>query len=217
MTETLSSSIRILVVDDHIMFREGITRMLEREPDFEVTGQAASAADALSQIAPSGANLVLLDVDLGADRAIDFVSHSRRNGYAGAVLVVTAGVSDREAVQLIQSGVAGIIHKNQSSETLCAAIRQVIGGEPWLEKNYLAGVFRSMDRGRDSRRPNLTARDRAVMRYLLQGLTNREMAGKLEVSEGAVKASLRVVCQKLGVRTRTQLVKVTLEQYKDQL
>ena len=100
---------------------------------------------------------------------------------------------------------------------LCGAIRQVASGEAWLEKTYLGPLFRTMDRSRQPRRPTLTERDRTVLRYLLSGLTNREMGVKLEISEGAVKASLRHVCDKLGVRTRTQLVKVALEQYKDQL
>lgn len=216
-TETPSHTIRVLLVDDHAMFREGIARMLEREPGIEVVGQAASAADALELAVSSDANLVLLDVDLGTDRAMDFIAHSRNRGYTGRVLVVTAGISDREAVQLIQAGVGGILHKNHSTGELCGAIRQVAAGEPWLEKNYLGTLFRTVDRTKESKRPNLTGRDRTVMRYLLQGLTNREMGERLEISEGAVKASLRHVCQKLGVRTRTQLVKLALEDFKDQL
>jgi two-component system nitrate/nitrite response regulator NarL len=216
MTEKPAMAIRIFIVDDHVMFREGIARMLDREPDIEVAGQASSAVEALSQVPVSTASLVLLDVDLGPDRAIDFISQSRSRGYTGGVLIVTAGISDREAVQLIQAGVKGIIHKNHSADTLCSAIRQVANGEPWLEKNYLPTLFRTVDRSQAAG-PNLTGRDRAIMRHLLQGLTNREMAERLEISEGAVKASLRVVCHKVGVRTRAQLVKVIVEQFKDQI
>ncbi|MEP6716000.1 MAG: helix-turn-helix transcriptional regulator [Terriglobia bacterium] len=87
-----------------------------------------------------------------------------------------------------------------------------------LARESLSGaLFRTVDRTRTPRRPTLTERDKTVIRYLLQGLTNREMAANLEIYEGAVKASLRHVCDKLGVKTRTQLVKVALEQFKDQL
>jgi two-component system nitrate/nitrite response regulator NarL len=215
--ESSSSPIRILIVDDHAMFREGIARMLEREPGMQVVGQTALASEALELAVSGDANLVLLDVDLGPERGMDFIAHARQRGYTGRILVVTAGISDREAVQLIQAGVGGIIHKNHSTDVLSGAIRQVGAGEPWLEKNYLGSLFRTVDRTRESKGPNLTGRDRTVMRFLLQGLTNREIAERLEISEGAVKASLRHVCQKLGVRTRSQLVKVTLEQFKDQL
>ena len=160
--------------------------------------------------------MVLLDVDLGNARAIDFLSRARGLGFRGRVLIVTAGMSDQEAVQLIQAGVGGILHKHHSTDVLCGAIRQVAGGEAWLEKAYLGPLFRTVDRTRQPKRPTLTERDRTVLRFLLSGLTNREMGVKLEISEGAVKASLRHVCEKLGVRTRTQLVKVALEQYKDQ-
>lgn len=209
--------IRLLLVDDHAMFREGLARMLEKEEDFLVVGQAKSAAEALGMVMEADASMVLLDVDLGGGRAIDFVSRARGAGFRGKTLVVTAGMSDQEAVQLIQGGVGGILHKHHSGEVLCGAIRQVAGGEAWLEPVYLGPLFRTVDRTRLPKRPALTERDRTVLKHLLLGLTNREMAAQLEISEGAVKASLRHVCEKLGVRTRTQLVKVALEQYKDQL
>ena len=210
------SSIRLLLVDDHAMFRESLARMLENE-GFAVAGQAESVVSALQLAVSLRVHVVLLDVDLGAERAVDFVSQARNAGYTGRILVLTAGMSDREALQLIQGGVAGILHKHHSLDVLCGAIRQVAEGQVWLEKTYLGSLFRTVDRSRASRRPNLTERDKTVLRHLLQGLTNREMAAQLEISEGAVKASLRHVCDKLGVRTRTQLVKVTLEQFKDEL
>jgi two-component system nitrate/nitrite response regulator NarL len=217
MMSEAAEPIRLLLVDDHAMFREGLARMLEKEPNFIVVGQAKSAAEALEAVMPGAVTMVLLDVDLGAARAIDFVSRARGIGYRGKILVVTAGMSDQEAVQLIQGGVGGILHKHHSSEVLCGAIRQVAGGEAWLEPVYLGPLFRTVDRTRLPKRPTLMERDRTVLRFLLSGLTNREMAVQLEISEGAVKASLRHVCEKLGVKTRTQLVKVALEQYKDQL
>ena len=209
--------IQLLIVDDHVMFREGIVRVIEKEPDLRIVGQCASASEALASLDSSGASIVLLDVDLGAERALDFVLAARRKGFEGKILIVTAGMSEQEAVQLIQAGVSGILHKHNSTGVLCSTIRQVAGGEVCLEKAYLAPLFRSVDRTRASSRPQLTDRDRTVLRFILKGLSNREIAGQLEVSEGAVKSSLRQVFHKLGVRTRAQLVKVALEQYRDQL
>jgi two-component system, NarL family, nitrate/nitrite response regulator NarL len=132
-------------------------------------------------------------------------------------LVVTAGMSDQEAVQLVQAGISGILHKHHSTDVLCDTIRRVAGGEVCLEPIYLSPLFRAMDRTRTPKRATLTDRDKTILRCILQGLTNREIATRIEISEGAVKASVRHVCEKLGVRTRSQLVKVALEQYKDQL
>ena len=217
MGDSTVQTINLLLVDDHVMFREGLARMIGLEPDLKVVGQCSSATEALSTLSASGASMVLLDVDLGAERAQDFVKEARTRGFDGQILVVTAGMSDQEAVQLIQAGISGILHKQHTTGVLCNTIRQVAAGEVWLEKAYLGPLFRSVDRSRPQTRPRLTDRDKTVLRFVFQGLTNREIAAKLQISEGAVKASLRQVFDKLGVRTRAQLVKVALEQYRDQL
>jgi len=210
-------TIRILLVDDHAMFREGLARMLEKEADFTVVGQASSVAQGLDVVKSGVATVVLLDVDLGTDRALDFVKAARTLGFEGHILVVTAGISDPEAVQLVQAGISGILHKHHSIDVLCERIRRVAGGEVCLEQSYLGPLFRAVDRTRGPKKVSLTDRDRTILRCILQGLTNREIAGRIGISEGAVKASVRHVCEKLGVRTRSQLVKIALEQYKDQL
>jgi two-component system nitrate/nitrite response regulator NarL len=209
--------IRLLIIDDHTMFREGLVRMLEREEDLKIVGQCASSAEALAAFEEAQVDVVLLDVNLGPERALDFLSAAKKRGFQGRVLIVTAGISDQEAVHLVQAGVAGILHKQKSTEVLCDTIRQVAAGEVCLEKAYLAPLFRSVDRSHEVRPVKLTDRDRAVLRFTLQGLSNREIAERMTLSEAAVKASLRQVFGKLNVRTRAQAVKVALEQYRDQL
>jgi two-component system nitrate/nitrite response regulator NarL len=214
---TALASISVLLVDDHAMFRESLARVLEKEPGINVVGQSATCAEALGLLTKSGASMVLLDVDLGRERAIDFILEAKKAAFGGQILVVTAGVSGPEAVQLVQSGVAGILHKHHSTDALCKTIRRVAAGEVCLEQEYLTALFRSVDRTKESARPRLTERDKKVLRYVFQGLTNKEIGARIEISEGAVKFSLRQLCDKLGVRTRAQLVKVALEQYRDQL
>ncbi len=211
------ATINVLLVDDHGMFREGLARVLEKEPGIKVVGQCATCADALALLAKSGATMVLLDVDLGGERALDFVIEAKKRAFDGHILVVTAGVSGPEAVQLVQAGVAGILHKHHSTEALSKTIRQVAAGEVCLEQEYLTALFRSVDRTKEPNRARLTERDKKVLRCIFQGLTNKEIGNRIEISEGAVKFSLRQLCEKLGVRTRSQLVKVALEQYRDQL
>jgi two-component system nitrate/nitrite response regulator NarL len=217
LDKTAAASIDVLLVDDHGMFREGLARVLEKEPGIKVVGQSATCAQALTMLAKSGANMVLLDVDLGPERAVDFIVEAKKRGFDGHLLVVTAGVSGPEAVQLVQAGVAGILHKHHSTDALCKTIRQVAAGEVCLEQEYLAALFRSTDRSKEPNRARLTDRDKKILRFIFQGLTNKEIGSRIEISEGAVKFSLRQLCEKLGVRTRAQLVKVALEQYRDQL
>jgi two-component system nitrate/nitrite response regulator NarL len=217
LDNTAAQIISLLLLDDHEMFRQGLARVLEKEPGLKVVAQCSSSAQALDALKRSGASMVLLDVDLGPERALDFVTHAKKGGFEGQILVVTAGISGQEAVQLVQAGVAGIIHKQHSTEALCNSIRQVAAGEVCIEQSYLSSLFRSVDQTKPQTQPRLTDRDKTVLRFIFHGLTNKDIAARLEISEGAVKASLRQLFDKLGVRTRAQLVKVALEQYKEQL
>jgi DNA-binding NarL/FixJ family response regulator len=217
LDNTEAKTINLLLLDDHAMFRQGLVRVLEKEPGLKVVAQCSTSGQALEVLGKSGASVVLLDVDLGPERALDFVTQAKKKGFEGQILVVTAGVSGQEAIQLVQAGVAGILHKQHSTEALCDAIRKVAAGEVCLEQEYLTSLFRSVDRTRPAAQPRLTDRDKTVLRFIFQGLTNKDISARLEISEGAVKASLRQLFDKLGVRTRAQLVKVALEQYKDQL
>ena len=191
--------IKLVIVDDHAMFRECLAQFIANQPDLEVIGQFASSSEALASL-DSRPQVVLLDIDLGAEKALDFVHAARRRGFDGKILIVTAGASAQEAVQLVQAGVAGILHKHHSPDALCKTIRQVANGEVFLEPAYLGPLFRTVDRSHPRAGPQLTERDRTILRFILQGLTNREIAERLEVSEGAVKASLRQVFGKLGAR-----------------
>jgi two-component system nitrate/nitrite response regulator NarL len=210
------AAIRVLLVDDHAMFREGLMRILAMEEDFEIAGEAASVGEALVQL-HKPIDVVLLDVELGGERAQDFIDQARLARYQGKILVVTAGVGNREAVQLIQSGVAGIVHKHHPTRFLCDAIRKVMTGASCIEEEYLTALFQSVDRSRSGAQPTFTERDRVTVDHVLQGLTNREIAERLKISEAAVKSSLRQVFDKLGVHTRAQLVRVALEQYNGRL
>jgi len=209
-------TINLLLLDDHQMFREGLAQTLEKQPDLRVVGQCGSSREALTML-NRNVNMVLLDVDLGDERALAFVEEARKAYFEGQFLVVTAGISGHEAVRLIQAGVTGILHKRHSGEILCESIRKMAAGESCLEGKYLTSLIRSVDRTRTPSNPKLTDRDRALLRYILEGLTNREIGTQLDISEGAVKASLRLLFEKLNVQSRTQLVKVALEQYQDQL
>jgi two-component system nitrate/nitrite response regulator NarL len=215
--ETAESLIKVIVVDDHAMFREGLARLIEREPGMLVVAQCESVTSALAALKRSDVTVVILDVDLGRERALDFILEARKRGFAGKVLIVTAGISDLEAVQLVQAGISGILHKQQSAETLRGAIRQVASGGVYLERDYLPSLFRNLDRTRPAAKPQISPREKDTLRNIFQGLTNKEIGDRLDISEAAVKAALRLLFEKLGARTRAQLVKIALEQYREQL
>lgn len=209
--------IRMILIDDHAMFRGSISDLLNRQPDFAVLagfGETQSASEWLRQ---NDVDIVLLDIDLGKDSAQDFVFRTRSEKPGIRILIVTGGVSEQEAVLLIRLGVAGIMHKHNPPDSLCEAIRRVAAGQVQLEASYLKPLMQSVDAFGQPARQKLTDRDRLMLRALFQGLGNKEIADRLQISEGAVKASLRLLFQKFKVQSRSQLVRIALEEYKDQI
>jgi two-component system, NarL family, nitrate/nitrite response regulator NarL len=212
----IAEPVRILIVDDHALFREGLAEILDKSPELTVIGRCGTSAEALELLATQP-GVVLLDFDLGGELALNFLEKARNQGFKGRILIVTAGVSEPEALQLVRAGVAGILHKHNTPELLRDKIRQVAAGEVCLEERYLKPLFRSVDQTAPPRTVRLTDRDQVILRLVFQGLGNKEIGARLSISEGAVKASLRLLFQKLGVHTRSQMVKVALEEYRDQL
>ena len=212
-----SPVIRLFLVDDHALFLGGLAHLLGAQTDFEVVGCAVSLAEAKRKLPAARPHLVLLDVDLGDDRAIDFLRQMAHAEFTWSVLIVTAGVSEFEAIQLVHAGARGVFHKHNPPDQLCAAIRRVAGGDVVLEPEYLKGLFAAVDPKTVDPRPRLSDREVVLLRHLLQGLANKEIAAEMNMSESSAKAVLRGLFDKLGVRSRSQLVKVALDGYREVL
>jgi two-component system, NarL family, nitrate/nitrite response regulator NarL len=209
-------SIRLFMVDDHALFREGLVRLLTADPDFDLVGIAAEPQDALTAILSNRIDVLLLDYALGGDTAGWLVSELRARGFAGRILLVTAGLPDREALQMIRLGVAGIFHKQHTTDDLKRSIREVFEGRVLIDEHYLRKLAH-VAADAEPRSVRLTDRERQVVGYLMEGLANKEIAAALNLSESAVKAALQVLFNKTGVRTRSQLVRVALEDLRDEL
>jgi two-component system, NarL family, nitrate/nitrite response regulator NarL len=207
--------IRILMVDDHTLFRESLSRLLAFDSHYRVVGQCASAAEAIELCSRDEADVVLLDYDLGEESGLSLIAELKRRQSQARVLMVTAGMPDELTMQVMESGAAGIFLKHGSSEQLLAAIGKVANGEIWLDSSALQSLLASR-RNRSSmseRGRPLTARQREVLRGILDGLANKEIAWKLGTSESSVKAVIQELFQKAGVRTRSQLVRIAIEQH----
>jgi two-component system nitrate/nitrite response regulator NarL len=213
MTEILAPTIHVLLIDDHALFRESIARVLGADPAFEIQ-HCGSIREALSALANNRFDVVLLDHDLGNERASQFLPAARQSGFEGRVLVVTAWVSDTEARRLLRQGVSGIFLKKGPLHELSESIRVVAAGGSWMDGGFCVTAAEP-ERGASS--AGFTDRQRKVLRYVLEGLSNKEIAWRMQISESYVKAILQSLFQKTGVRTRGQLVRVAFEQYEDQL
>lgn len=215
---TASANIRILLVDDHSLFREGLARLLQAEPGFDLVAHCGTGAEALQILKFRSIDLVLLDVDLGRERATNLLDDFRAIGYSGKVLLVTAGVDESEVPDFIRKGIAGVFMKHNSPALLVQGIRETMQGKVWFEQDLLKRAFQGSDGRRTAAGPaKLTKREREVMSFVFEGLANKQIADRIHISESAVKACLQNLFDKTGVRTRSQLVRVALERYRDEL
>lgn len=211
---------RILLVDDHALFRESVARFLDEEPGLQVVGSCASVDEAKEFLQKKSADVVLLDFDLGQRDGLDFMRVAENLHFPGKILLVTADVDESNAASLIRHGIAGIFLKYHSPVLLVEAIRTVLSGNVWFEQGYLQRVLGQESKSSEDQQTHarrLTEREREVLSFVLEGLANKEIADRLSVSESSVKATMQQLFQKTGVRTRSQLVRIALEQYKDQL
>jgi DNA-binding NarL/FixJ family response regulator len=203
---------RLLLVDDHLLFRDGLSRLLAAEPDLEIAGACATSAEALEILSRSPVDVVLLDFDLGEDHGTQFITAARERGYKGKVLMVTAGMSARESSVALHIGASGIFLKHNSPMALAKAIRMVAAGEMWVDQKVIQAMADRVDQQpEDPGRAPLTERERKVLRGIFEGLSNKEIAAQLAVTDGAVKATLQQLFRKTRVRTRSQLVRIALE------
>ncbi len=207
--------IRILMVDDHNLFREGLGRLLQTSPGFQVVGECTSVAAALAALSRTEIDVVLLDYDLGAELGTALLDELKLHHKQTRVLVVTAGMPDAATLRMMEGGASGIFLKHRSLDQLLSAIRRVADGEIWLDSGTLSTLVAGRgapDESSERTRP-LTPRQHAVMRGVLDGLTNKEIALNLKVSESSVKAVIQELFHKAGVRTRSQLVRIAIEKH----
>lgn len=207
--------IRVLILDDHNLFRRGIVRLLEAEPDILVIADCTTMAEAIGVISAQSVDVVLLDYDLGLERGSAFIPKMRELGLHVRTLVVTAGIRDVQAVEMIRQGVSGIFLKADSPESLVQAIRAVAAGESWLNQEHVRLLTNGLTEAPSIEDKQFSARERAVLRGVVDGLANKQIAGELQISESSVKGALQQLFNKTGVRTRSQLVRIALDRYRE--
>jgi two-component system nitrate/nitrite response regulator NarL len=211
----MNNSVRILLIDDHALFRESLMRLLESESDFKAVSHCATIAEARQILSSTPIDVILLDYDLGEEFGTDLLQELRIRQDPVRVLMVTAGMRDSVTLNALSKGVAGVIFKHSGPSQLIDAIKRVAKGETWLDK----GIMRSMIAGSSERLEleqsarSLSERQHQVLRSILDGLANKEIAAKLQVSETSIKATIQELFNKAGVRTRSQLVRIAIEKY----
>ena len=218
MPNTAEQTLHILLLDDHALFRESVARLLSVEPGFEVVAHCGTIEEALQILRRKSVDLVLLDFDLGERDGREFLRLAGEQGFHGKILLVTAGVDAGAVSELIRSGISGVFRKHDSAALLAQGIRDVMAGKVWLNQDQLqTALTTDVEVLQPVGGRQFTERERIVLSFVFDGLANKEIAARIGVSEGSVKSTLQQLFSKTGVRTRSQLVRIVLEQHRDQI
>jgi DNA-binding NarL/FixJ family response regulator len=204
--------VRILLVDDHALFRDAAAHVLAHEPDIELVGSCDSVEGALEAVRTASPDLVLLDYDLQGKRGTDFVQAAQNLGYSGKVLIVSASLPDRELQACFSQGVSGVFLKEQPLAVLLRAIRAVAEGRTWYDRRQLDTIIRLSEQREEV---TFTDRELDVLRGIVEGRSNKEIAVRLGVPETTVKAGVQRLFEKVGTRSRGGLVRIAMEKYRD--
>ena len=217
------SKIRIVVADDHPIFRDGLCKLLALEEDFEVVAQAQDGRQVLDVLQQFEPDILLLDLKMPGLDGLATLQRLQAARNKTRVIVLTASDDKNEFVQAMKLGTSGIVLKQTATELLIKSIRKVHAGEIWLDSHTTAAVIRTFVANdeaaaaapqqqqqlspapRDRERSPLSQREREIVALVAQGFKNKEMAEKMFISEQTVKNHLHNIFDKLGVSDRLEL------------
>ena len=215
----VKSKIRIVVADDHPIFRDGLCKLLALEEDFEVVAQAQDGRQVLDVLQQYEPDILLLDLKMPGLDGLATLQRLQIAKNKTRVIVLTASDDKNEFVQAMKLGTSGIVLKQTATELLIKSIRKVHAGEIWLDSHTTAAVIRQFvandeapapapiaaSAPRERERSPLSQREREIVALVAQGFKNKEMAEKMFISEQTVKNHLHNIFDKLGVSDRLEL------------
>jgi len=207
--------IRLLLVDDHQVVRSGLRMLLSNESDVEIVGEVGTAREALEAVKSLGPNVVLMDIGLPDLSGIDASREIKRTNPEVAVVALTIHEDEEYFFKMLEAGASGYVPKRAAPEELLTAIRSAAAGEVYLYpslakllvKDYLAQEHASEA---ESALDGLTAREQEVLRYLAEGVANDEIAEALVISAKTVARHRENIMQKLGMHSRSELVRYAI-------
>ena len=197
--------IRVLVVDDHAVVRQGLKAFLRVQDDIEFVGEAANGEEALTQARAVQADVILMDLIMPGMDGVETMRRLSAAGVDAKVIVLTSFAEDEQVIAAVKAGAAGYLLKDVQPQELGNAIRAVHAGDAQLHPSVASKLMREVaagSRGKDA--DALTARELDVLKALARGMSNKEIAAELGVAEKTVKTHVSSILRKLGVADRTQ-------------
>ena len=200
----MAETIRILIADDHPVVRQGLRAFLSTRPDMDVVAEAADGDEALRKLRHLRPDVALVDLVMPGTGGLDVLVQAGEEGLGTRIIVLTSFADGDQVVPAVRAGAAGYLLKDVEPRDLEEAIRAAHRGEALLHPRVAGAVMREVAEPRGAARPALTPREAEVLALIAQGLTNRLIARRLDVTEKTVKTHVSSVLAKLGVTDRTQ-------------
>lgn len=210
-------TIRILLIDDHTLFRSGVRLLLKRQSDFEVVAEAADGIEGLKRAMELRPDAILLDLNMPGLSGLEVLQILSQDLPDCAVIVLTVSEEGDELAQALRSGARGYLVKNIDADALVAGIRRAVEGEPVIDQGMTAKLVEQFRNpaptagGADAQRSKLTAREMQVTQLLARGASNKAIARELDVSESTVKIHVQNVLKKLNLNSRVQIAVYVVE------
>jgi DNA-binding NarL/FixJ family response regulator len=201
---------RLLLVEDHVSFRQTLALVFDGEPDFEVVAQAGSVAEARRVMGGREADLGVVDLSLPDGEGIELIEDLREANPLFAALVLTASLDKAEHARAVEAGAAGVLHKSADVDEILDATRRLATGETLLSPEELVELLRIAGQSREEEREvrasieQLTRREREVLYALAEGLSNKQIAERLHMSVDTERTHMMNILSKLGVHSRLQ-------------
>jgi DNA-binding NarL/FixJ family response regulator len=207
--------IRVALVDDHPVVLQGLQRLFEMQPDFDVVACCGGGDAALDSVRAERPDVLVLDLRMPGTNGLDVLRAIAAEKLNCRTVLLTAAITDDDVVEAVRLGANGIIMKEAPPDTLVECVRRVSRGEQWIEQEALTKAFGRVLRRETATREvgkTLTPREIELVKMVAQGLRNRAIAERLQISEGTVKIHLHNVYEKLGIDGRLELVLWAQEQ-----
>jgi DNA-binding NarL/FixJ family response regulator len=206
----MTTPIRILVVDDHPIVRDGLIAILGTQPDFQVIGKAGTGVEAVQLSEQLRPDVLLLDLEMPEMDGVEALRRLRESGSPVRAIVFTAFDTDERIVGAVQAGAQGYLLKGAPREEIFTAIRVVHAGGSLLQPVVASKLLRQVSHN-DNNSEELTPRESRVLQLLAQGLQNKEIAAELVITERTVKFYVSSILSKLGAGNRTEAVTIAVQ------
>ena len=206
--------IRILVADDHAIFRDGLRRLLEADDDVTIIGEASNGNECIKLLGKLKPDILLLDLRMPDKDGLAVLEEVNFDSLPTRVIVLTAAEDDRDVIRAMRLGARGVVLKQSATDLLVKSIYRVHAGEIWLDNRMTAEVMKAFAKSSDSgprrEKPLLSDREKEIVQLVAQGYRNKEIGEKLFISEQTVKNHLHNIFDKLGVSDRLELALFTI-------